>query len=196
MFTGIVTGIGRVKSLERRRGHAVRVVVAPPAGFGRFRRGESIALSGVCVTATETGSRLVADLSPETLAVTTLGEMAPGTAVNLERALEWRGRISGHFVLGHVDAVARVLGIEEGGGAWIYRFSIPRGFSRHVVRKGSVALDGVSLTVSRRHPRDFEVALVPETHRRTTLGSRRPGDGVNFEIDPLSRYAATARRSR
>jgi riboflavin synthase len=196
MFTGIVTGIGRVKSLERRRRRAVRVVVAPPAGFGRFRRGESIALSGVCVTATETGSRLVADLSPETLAVTTLGEMAPGTAVNLERALEWRGRISGHFVLGHVDAMVRVLAIEEGGGAWIYRFSIPRGFSRHVVRKGSVALDGVSLTVSRRRPRDFEVALIPETHRRTTLGSRRPGDRVNFEVDPLSRYAANVRRSR
>jgi riboflavin synthase len=196
MFTGIVTGIGRVESLERRRGRAVRVSVAPPAGFGRFRRGESIALSGVCVTATETGRRLVADLSPETLAVTTLGDVAPGATVNLERALEWRGRISGHFVLGHVDAVARVLAIEEKGGAWTYRFSIPRGLSRHVVRKGSVALDGVSLTVSRRRPRAFEVALIPETHRRTTLGSRRPGDRVNFEIDPLSRYGVTPRRAR
>ena len=196
MFTGIVTGIGRVESLERRRGRAVRVSVAPPAGFGRFRRGESIALSGVCVTATETGRRLVADLSPETLAVTTFGDVAPGATVNLERALEWRGRISGHFVLGHVDAVARVLAIEEKGGAWTYRFSIPRGFSRHVVRKGSVALDGVSLTVSRRRPRAFDVALIPETHRRTTLGSRRPGDRVNFEIDPLSRYGVTPRRAR
>ena len=196
MFTGIVTGIGRVESVERRRGRAVRVVVAPPSGYGRFRRGESVALSGVCVTSTENGRRLVADLSPETLAVTTLGEIAPEATVNLERALEWRGRVSGHFVLGHVDAVSRVLAVEESGGAWTYRFSIPRGFSRHVVRKGSVALDGVSLTVSRRRPRDFDVAVIPETHRRTTLGSRRPGDRVNFEVDPLSRYAARARRSR
>jgi riboflavin synthase len=196
MFTGIVTGIGRVESVERRRGRAVRVVVAPPPGYGRFRRGESVALSGVCVTATESGRRLVADLSPETLAVTTLAEIAPEAAVNLERALEWRGRVSGHFVLGHVDAVARVLAVEESGGAWTYRFSIPRGFSHHVVRKGSVALDGVSLTVSRRRPRDFEVAVIPETHRRTTLGSRRPGDRINFEVDPLSRYSRTARRSR
>jgi riboflavin synthase len=196
VFTGIVTGIGRVAAVERRRGKAARVVVAPPRGFGAFRRGESVALSGVCVTATESGRRLVADLSPETLAVTTLGAIEPDATVNLERALEWRGRVSGHFVLGHVDAVARVLGIEAGGGSWTYRFSIPRGFSRHVVRKGSIALDGVSLTVARRGARDFDVAVIPETYERTTLGSRREGDRVNFEVDPLSRYRAAARGRR
>lgn len=196
MFTGIVTGIGRVASVARRRGKAARIVVVPPRGYGAFRRGESVAVSGVCVTATESGRRLVADLSPETLAVTTLGAMQEDDAVNLERALEWRGRISGHFVLGHVDAVAQVLGVEAAGGAWTYRFSIPRGFSRHVVRKGSVALDGVSLTVAGRTARGFEVAVIPETHRSTTLGSRRVGDRVNFEVDPLSRYGAGARRAK
>jgi riboflavin synthase len=196
VFTGIVTGIGRVAAVERRRGKATRVVVAPPARYGAFRRGESIALSGVCVTATESGRRLVADLSPETLAVTTLGAVEPGATLNLERALEWRGRISGHFVLGHVDAVAQVLDVEEDGGSWTYRFSIPRGFSSHVVRKGSVALDGVSLTVARRSSRDFDVAVIPETYRRTKLGSRQAGDRVNFEVDPLSRYRAARRSSR
>ena len=194
MFTGIVTGIGRVAAVERRRGRAARVVVVPPRGYGVFRRGESISLSGVCVTATESGRRLSADLSAETLAVTTLGALREDDAVNLERALEWRGRVSGHFVLGHVDSVSRVLAVEDDGGSWTYRFSIPRGFSRHVVRKGSVALDGVSLTVARRSGRGFDVAVIPETHHRTTLGSRRVGDRVNFEVDPLSRYGAAARR--
>ncbi len=196
MFTGIVTGIGLVEAVERRRGKATRVVVVPPARYGAFRRGESVALSGVCVTATESGRRLVADLSPETLAVTTLGAVLPGATLNLERALEWRGRISGHFVLGHVDGVAQVLGVDEDAGSWTYRFSIPRGFSSHVVRKGSVALDGVSLTVARRDSRDFDVAVIPETYRRTTLGTRQAGDRVNFEVDPLSRYRAARRSSR
>jgi riboflavin synthase len=193
MFTGIVTGIGRVAALERRRGAATRLVVIPPCGYRAFRRGESVAVSGVCVTAVESGRRLVADLSSETLAVTTLGCLEPDEDVNLERALEWRGRVSGHFVLGHVDAVARVLAVDDARGSWTYRFSIPRGLSRHVARKGSVALDGVSLTVARRRARDFEVAVIPETRRRTTLGSKRAGDRVNFEIDPLSRYRAAAR---
>ena len=188
MFTGIVTGIGRVAAIDRRRGRSARVVVVAPRGYGPFRRGESIALSGVCVTATESGRRLIADLSAETLAVTTLGGLENDETVNLERALEWRGRISGHFVLGHVDAVARVLSVDDENGSWTYRFSIPAGLSSHVVRKGSVALDGVSLTVAKRRARDFDVAVIPETYRRTTLGSRRAGDRVNFEIDPLSRY--------
>jgi riboflavin synthase alpha subunit len=188
MFTGIVTGVGRVLSLERTRGGGTRLAVAPPARFGALRRGESVAVSGVCVTALERGRRLVADLSAETLRVTTLSELAPGDRVNLERALPWRGRVSGHFVLGHVDAVARVVDVEKSRGSWSYRFSIPRGLAPFVVRKGSVALDGVSLTVASRRARDFEVAIVPETRRRTTFREMRPGDAVNFEIDLLARY--------
>jgi riboflavin synthase len=188
MFTGIVTGLGRVDSVERRRGGGTRLTVTPPPRYGAFRRGESVAVSGVCVTAVESGRKLVADLSAETLAVTNLGTLSRGGVVNLERALEWRGRVSGHFVLGHVDAVAEVLDVHDLGGSWTYRFSIPRGLSRYVVRKGSIAVDGVSLTVASRRARDFDVAVIPETHRRTTLSRRGPGDRANVEIDLVARY--------
>jgi riboflavin synthase len=193
MFTGIIDGLGRVASLEKRRGGGTRLAVVPVSRYGRFRRGESVAVSGVCVTAVEDGPRLIADLSSETLRVTTLGELEPGDPVNLERALEWKGRVSGHFVLGHVDAVALLLAVEESDGSWLYRFSIPRGLARYVVRKGSVALDGVSLTVASRRSRDFEVAVIPETRRQTTLSSKRAGDRVNFEIDLLARYGKPLR---
>jgi riboflavin synthase len=196
VFTGIVTGIGRVGAVERRGAGGSRLTVTAPPRYGPFRRGESVAVSGVCVTAVEAGRRLVADLSAETLSVTTLGTLTRGDAVNLERALEWRGRVSGHFVLGHVDAVGEVLDVHDLGGSWTFRFSIPRGLSRYVVRKGSIALDGVSLTVASRRARDFDVAVIPETHRRTTLARRSPGDRVNVEIDLIARYrrAPSARR--
>jgi riboflavin synthase len=196
MFTGIITGVGRVLFVERRRGSATRLVVLAPPKYGPFHRGESVAVSGVCVTAVAGGRRLAADLSAETLRVTTLGELEAGDPVNLERALEWRGRVSGHFVLGHVDGVARILAVEDARGSWVYRFSMPRGLARHVVSKGSVALDGVSLTVARRRARDFDVAVIPETRRRTTFASKKPGDRINFEIDLLSRYRNAARERR
>lgn len=172
------------------------MTIAAPAGYGRFAPGESVAVSGVCLTATEAGPKLVADLSAETLRVTTLGGVSPGDPVNLERALRWKGRVSGHFVLGHVDAVARVLAVDRARGSWTCRFSIPRGLGRFVVRKGSVAIDGVSLTVAVRRPREFDVAVIPETRRRTTLGDRRPGDPVNLEIDLLARYGRSRRGAR
>lgn len=193
MFTGIVTGIGRVAALEKRRGGGTRLTVAPPPGYGAFRRGESVAVSGVCVTAIESGRRLVTDLSAETLRVTTLGSAAAGDPVNLERSLKWRGSVAGHFVLGHVDAVAHVLAVKDSKGSWTYCFSIPRGLGRFVVRKGSVALDGVSLTVAARRAREFDVAVIPETRRATTLGGKRERDTVNVEIDLLARYGKLPR---
>jgi riboflavin synthase len=195
VFTGIVTGVGRVTALEKRRDGGTRLFVAPPARWGRLRRGESVAVSGVCVTATEGGRRLVADLSEETLAVTTLGSLGPGDRVNLERALAWRGRVSGHFVLGHVDGVTRLVRIDAAPGSWNYRFAMPRGLSRFIVRKGSIALDGISLTVAARRARDFDVAVIPETLRRTTLAGKQAGDVVNVEIDVLARYGRLPRRS-
>lgn len=148
------------------------------------------------MTALESGRLLSADLSAETLRVTTLGSLAAGDPVNLERALEWRGRVSGHFVLGHVDAVARLLSVENARGSWIYRFSIPRALGRFVVRKGSIAIDGVSLTVAVRRARDFDVAVIPETRRRTALGYRHSGDRVNVEIDLLARYGKIRKDGR
>ena len=193
MFTGIVTALGRVAGFERRRGGA-RLVVAPPASWGRLSRGESVCVSGVCLTALESGRRLVADLSSETLERSTLGRLSAGGAVNLERALAWGDRLSGHFVMGHVDGTSRLAGISSAGNSWIYRFSIPAGLSRFVVEKGSVALDGVSLTVAGRGRGYFTVAVIPETRRRTTLGRAGPGERFNFEVDVFARYGPGAWR--
>ena len=116
--------------------------------------------------------------------------------MNLERALRWGDRLSGHFVLGHVDGVSTIRSIHARGRSWTYRFAIPRGLARYVVEKGSVALDGVSLTVSRRGARQFEVAVIPETRRKTTLSRKRPGERVNFEADVFARYGRSCTLSR
>ena len=193
MFTGIVTGLGRVVAREDRRGGA-RLTVAPPAAWGRLARGESVAVSGVCLTALAPGTRLVADLSSETLERSSLGRLAAGGAVNLERALRWGDRLSGHFVLGHVDGTSILRSRERAGNSWTFRFSIPPGLSRFVAEKGSVSLDGISLTVAKRGRRDFTVAVIPETLRRTTLGKARPGDVLNFEADGFARYGPSGWR--
>ena len=195
MFTGIITGLGHVLSLTKHRGGA-RLTVRPPARSGRFRQGESVCVSGVCLTAIRTGRNLIADLSEETLRRSTLGKLRPGESVNLERALAWGDRLSGHFVLGHVDGVSRLLRVEGSGNSWVYRFSIPAGLSRYVVRKGSVALDGISLTVAARGARAFGVAVIPETRRRTTLAFAGPGRGFNFEVDVFARYGEVSWRKR
>ncbi len=195
MFTGIVTGLGRVASLMRRRGGA-RLTVGAPSGFGLFVAGESVCVSGVCLTAIGKGRRFAADLSGETLRRSTLGGLRAGDAVNLERALAWGDRLSGHFVLGHVDGVSRLLSAKPAKNSWTYRFSIPAGLSRLIVEKGSVALDGVSLTVASRRAREFEVAIIPQTRRVTTLGSARAGALFNFEADVFARYGARGWRRR
>ncbi len=195
MFTGIVSGTGRVVALQRRKGGA-RLVLLLPASLGRLRRGESVCVSGVCLTALGAGRRLAADLSTETLQRSTLGSLETGDAVNLERALRWGDRLSGHFVLGHVDGISRLLDVRPAGNSWLYRFSVPAGFSRCIVEKGSVALDGTSLTVARRGARTFDVAIIPETRRRTTFVAKRIGDRLNFEADLFARYGARGWRRR
>jgi riboflavin synthase len=195
VFTGIVTGRGRVVALERRRGGA-RLTVEPPARYGRFAGGESVCVSGVCLTAIAGGRMFVADLSGETLGRSTLYRLSPGDAVNLEKALAWGDRLSGHFVLGHVDGVSRLVSARGAGNSWIYRFSIPRSLSRFVAEKGSIALDGVSLTVASRRAADFDVAVIPETRRRTTLGVCADGTLFNFEVDVFARYGASGWRRR
>jgi riboflavin synthase len=187
MFSGIVSGLGRVVSLDPERGGAI-LTVDPPRRYGHFAEGESVCVSGVCLTATSSARTCAADLSSETLRRSTLGRLRPGDAVNLEKALRWGDRLSGHFVLGHVDGVARLLSAERAGNSWTYRFSVPRPLSRFIVEKGSVALDGVSLTVAARRPGAFDVALIPKTLRATTLGRAAPGALFNFEADVFARY--------
>lgn len=196
MFTGIVSGRGRVVSLVKGASGA-RLVVAPDARWGALARGESVAVSGVCLTALRPGPRLAADLSAETLGRTTLGALRAGDRVNLERALEWGDRLSGHFVLGHVDGVARIAAVRSRGRSRVYRIAAPRELRPFVVEKGSVALDGISLTVARvGRGAVFDVMVIPETLRRTTLSLRRAGDGVNFEADVFARYGRAAALSR
>lgn len=193
MFTGIVSAVGRVAAVERRRGGA-RLTVTVPRGWTRLARGESVAVSGVCLTALSAGRRLVADLSDETLRRSNLGSLEKDGAVNLERALRHGQRVSGHFVLGHVDGLSVLREIGGAANSWIYRFSIPPGLSRFLVEKGSVALNGVSLTVAGRGRSDFSVAVIPETRRRTTLGRAREGDSLNLEVDVFARYGAAGWR--
>jgi riboflavin synthase len=187
MFSGIVAATGRTESLRISEAGA-RLAVRPPARFGRFRKGESISVSGVCLTALSDSPLFRADLSPETLARTTLGGLRKGDAVNLERAVRLADRLSGHLVSGHVDGLARLESVREDGEAWAFAFSIPRALSRYVVEKGSVAVDGISLTAIGVRPGRFSVAVIPHTFRATTLSDRRRGDALNFEADTVAKY--------
>ncbi|HKB71281.1 MAG TPA: riboflavin synthase [Thermoanaerobaculia bacterium] len=193
MFSGIVSATGRVDRIDVSPAGA-RLAVRPPARFGRFRRGESISVSGVCLTALAGSALFRADLSPETLRKTTLGELRNGDAVNLERAVRLADRLSGHLVSGHVDGIARVVSVEPEGDSWIFRFAVPRALGRYVIEKGSVALDGISLTAIGVRGGRFSVAVIPHTFRATTLRGRRPGSRLNFEADMIARWVESLLR--
>ncbi len=189
MFTGLVEAAAKVRSIGRRAGGALLEVERPPA-FGDVARGESISVSGVCLTAVpgDEGGLLRFDVSAETLERSTLGALRPGDAVNLERAVAAGGRMGGHVVQGHVDATTPVTRLEQSGDFWILGARLDPSFARYVVEKGSVALDGVSLTVASLTEEELTVAVIPETFRATTLGRRRPGDLLNVEVDVLAKY--------
>ena len=200
MFTGIVEELGRVVRLETVEDSA-RLTVEAPTVTQDVSLGDSVSVNGCCLTVTAVhGSTFTADLMAETLTRTTLGSQAPGDPVNLERALRASDRLGGHIVQGHVDATAEVLDHHHGEHWDLLRIGLPQEIARYVAVKGSVALDGVSLTVvdvvdaSDVAPvpgagASLSVGLIPETLRRTTLGSRRPGERVNLEVDVLAKYA-------
>ncbi len=191
MFTGLVSDLGTVERISPRQGGA-RIVLRPSAlRAEELEAGESVCCSGACLTVTERGPGLLAfDAVPETLARTTLGSWRPGDRVNLERALRLSDRLGGHLVSGHVDAVGEVLArAPEGQGARL-TLSLPAAIAPLVAEKGSVAVDGVSLTVARAGRDRFEVALIPETLVRTTLGAAAPGTRVNLEADVVARHVA------
>lgn len=200
MFTGIVEELGRVVRLETIEDSA-RLTVEAPTVTQDVSLGDSVSVNGCCLTVTAVhGSTFTADLMAETLTRTTLGSQAPGDPVNLERALRASDRLGGHIVQGHVDATAEVLDHHRGEHWDLLRIGLPQAIARYVAVKGSVALDGVSLTVvdvveaSDVAPvpgagASLSVGLIPETLRRTTLGSRRPGERVNLEVDVLAKYA-------
>jgi riboflavin synthase len=202
MFTGIVEGTGTVADLAADAGGSgARLEVEAPWLAGGLRLGESVSVNGCCVTVAEaTAAGFAADLVAETLRRTALGGLAAGDRVNLERPVALGGRLGGHLVQGHVDGVARVLGGSGGALAappvpeddaqagYELRIELPQEMERYVVEKGSVAVDGVSLTVAGVGPGWFTVALVPHTLKVTTLGDRRPGDPVQLEVDVVAKY--------
>ena len=195
MFTGIVEELGRVGSLEAGDGGR-RLVVRSSVVAPTARVGDSIAVNGVCLTAVEVRPEGVAfDLAAETVQRSTLGSLGPGDPVNLERPLTLAAPLGGHLVQGHVDAVGTVDAVQPDGSGARLRVRLPDGLRRYLVDKGSVAVDGVSLTVSSVDGDVFEVALIPHTLSVTTLGARRPGDDVNVETDLLAKYVESLMRS-
>jgi riboflavin synthase len=189
MFTGIVEGTGTVTGLAAAAGGGARLEVEATWLAGELRLGESVAVNGCCVTVAEaTPAGFAADLVAETLRRTALGGLTAGARVNLERPLPLGGRLGGHLVQGHVDTVAEVLERTPVGDGEEVRIGLPPDLARYVVEKGSIAVDGVSLTVAGVGPGWFAVALVPHTLAVTTLGERRPGDPVQLEVDVVAKY--------
>jgi riboflavin synthase len=190
MFTGIIEGTGTVAALAAADdGSGARLEVEAPWLAGQLELGESVAVNGCCVTvAAATAGGFAADLVAETLRRTALGRLAAGARVNLERPLALGGRLGGHLVQGHVDGVARVLDRTTIGEGEEVRIQLPPDLERYVVEKGSIAVDGVSLTVAGIGPGWLTVALVPHTLEVTTLGDRQPGDPVQLEVDVVAKY--------
>jgi riboflavin synthase len=189
MFTGIVQGIGRIRAIEPGDGDISLVVDAGGLGLEGTEIGDSIAVNGACLTVTRLAERtFAADVSRETLSMTTLGDWRPGTAVNLEKAIVAGQALGGHYVTGHVDGVGEVMERSDDARSVRIEFEAPHGLGRYLARKGSVCIDGVSLTVNAVKASRFYVNLVPHTLEVTILGGYEPGTRVNLEVDIIARY--------
>ena len=187
MFTGLVESRGTVASVQR-DGDGARLSVTTPLA-AELRDGDSVAVNGVCLTARAVApDSFAADVMAETLRRSSLGPLADGDSVNLELPVRAGGRLGGHVVQGHVDGIGTVAAVTADGFARVVRVEAPPELLRYVVEKGSIAIDGVSLTVSAVDDEAFEVSLIPETLERTTLGSLEPGRAVNLEVDVLAKY--------
>ncbi len=185
MFTGIVQAVGKVVAMAQGR----LEVEAGDLDLKDVRLGDSIAMGGVCLTVVEKkGAVIAADVSGETLSRTVLGEWRQGTPVNLEKALTLSTPLGGHLVTGHVDGIGEVAEREPAGESVRFRIEAPRELARYIAEKGSICVDGVSLTVNRVEGAAFEVNIIPHTLARTTLGNLKPGSRVNLEVDIIARY--------
>ncbi|QAY58841.1 riboflavin synthase [Microbacterium protaetiae] len=193
MFTGIIEEVGSITAVTP-AGEGVRLTVQAPTAVSDAGHGDSIAISGVCLTVVDRGDDwFTADVMKQTLDMSTLDDVAAGRRVNVERALAAHARLGGHIVQGHIDGTGQVLEVRPGDQWRVLRIGLPGDLADLVVDKGSIAVDGVSLTVSAASPADaaaawFEVSLIPETLTATTLGERAPGDRVNLETDILARH--------
>ena len=188
MFTGIIEELGTVRSIEM-RGENARLVIEAHVVTDGTSHGDSIAVNGVCLTALDLQpDSFAADVSRETLLRSTLGNLKPGTPVNLERAVTPATRLGGHIVQGHVDARGTFAGVEDHGESWTIKIAYPKEIARYLVFKGSVAVEGISLTIAGLTDDYFEVAIIPKTWEVTNLSRLRPGDDVNLEVDVIAKY--------
>jgi riboflavin synthase len=194
MFTGLVAAIGRVVRSER-SDEGLRLTISSPVA-NELHEGDSIAVNGVCLTATDLdGHEFAAEVMNETLAQTSLRDIDPGAEVNLELPVRANDRLGGHVVQGHADGTGTLVSVSEDGFARRVRIEAPDDVLRFVVQKGSIAVDGVSLTVAAIDNESFTVSLIPETLRRTNLGKAEPGDRVNLEVDVLAKYVEKLMRT-
>jgi len=190
MFTGIITHVGHVRSRTDGNGDA-RFVIDAPFDTSEVALGASICCSGACLTAVETdGTGFTVDVSAETLSRTTLGDWQPGTPINLERALKVGDELGGHIVSGHVDGVGTLASVTEDGDSWRIEINAPDDLKGFIAEKGSITINGISLTVNQVNDTRFGVNIIPHTMAGTTLGQANVGDTVNLEIDMLARYVA------
>ncbi len=197
MFTGIVEEVGSVESMER-RGEGAQLRIACKTVLSDAFPGTSIAVNGVCLTAVDLRpDSFAADVAPETMARTNIGDLRPGRRVNLERPMTPAGRLGGHIVQGHVDGTGEFLGLSSmGNDNWWLRVRVPESLDRYLVWKGSVAIDGISLTIASMEDRVLGVTIIPHTFEKTTLGGYQPGDRINLETDVLAKYVEKLMRWR
>ena len=188
MFTGIIEELGRVRNVEM-NGENARIVIEAHTVIEDTKHGDSIAVNGVCLTALDiTPDSFAADVSRETLDRTTLGRLEPGAPVNLERAVTPATRLGGHIVQGHVDARGEFVSAIDLGGSWTVRIKYPSEIARYLVFKGSVAVEGISLTIANLADDYFEIAIIPKTWEVTNFSHLRSGDAVNLEVDVIAKY--------
>jgi len=188
VFTGIIEELGRIASLEKLE-QGMRLNIACATVLSDTKDGDSIAVNGVCLTALNVvDGSFSADLSPETLDRSTLGRLGVGSPVNLERAVTPQTRLGGHIVQGHVDARGTFLEAIDEGDFWTVRIGFPPEISRYMVEKGSVAVEGISLTIAHLNDNNFDIAIIPKTWTVTNLSTLKPGDPVNLEVDVIAKY--------
>jgi len=188
MFTGIIEELGSVRSIEE-RGENARLVISAQVVTEGTNHGDSISVNGVCLTALDIEpDSFAADVSRETLQRSTLGSLKPGAPVNLERAVTPATRLGGHIVQGHVDARGQFVGVENHGESWTVTIAYPKEIARYLVFKGSVAVEGISLTIAGLASDHFEIAIIPKTWEVTNFSHLKPGDPVNIEVDIIGKY--------
>ncbi len=188
MFTGLIQDVGKIQSIDR-RGGGISLTVSTQLDLSAAKIGDSISVEGVCLTVVKlSGHTFTAEISPETLRRTTLATAKEGQSVNLETALKMSDPLGGHFVAGHVDGTGEIIEAVPEGNSIRYRFRVPGEISRFLIEKGSVAVDGISLTAMECHDQGFSVSVIPHTSGTTTLGKKKAGDRVNLENDLIAKY--------